>query len=348
MTYLIKLKHFEGPLDLLLYLIRTNEIDIFNIDIFVLTQEYLNYLRLLDFRDLKDASDFMEMAAHLIEIKSRLLLPGDEKSREEDEEDPLKNLQQRLIEYEQIKNVAAVFEQKFSSYQAIHSNYEWKRLAPFYEDSSLPLSHEVASLVVLYEYLLKTLPEKKAVRVEAKLHKVSIDEKINELSELLAKVKFALFQGFYNRFASRYELVVYILSVLEMVRWGKLNVYQQTMKGPIWLYLPDYKVENLPLTREQKAIIMEDHSLDLEDNTKEDKETKKVKEAKEGREGIRTIQGATVKDEVQMDSVLSKELEGRKDLKNDTEDRDMNLDMDVDVDVSMVDLDSDLDTDELS
>ena len=305
MTYLIKLNHFEGPLDLLLYLIKTNEIDIFNIDIFVLTQEYLNYLRLLDFKDLKDASDFLAMAAHLIEIKSRLLLPQDEKVAEEADEDPVKSLQQRLIEYEQIKNVSALFEKKFTTYQTIHTNYEWKRLAPFYEDSSLPLKEEVASLVVLYEYLLKTLPDKKAVKVEAKLHKVGIDEKIEELSVILAKVKFALFQGFYSRFASRYELVVYILAMLEMVRWGKLNVYQQTMGGPIWLYLPDYKVEDLPLTREQKAIIMEDN-YSVSEVSGTDGEVKP-----------RVIQGATVKDETGV-SKDSSGTKGKEELEFDT------------------------------
>ena len=291
MAYLVKLNHFEGPLDLLLHLIKENEIDIFNIDIFVLTQEYLNYLRLMEFNDLKDATDFLRMAAQLIEIKSRSLLPNENDS-ETDDDDSIKDkeqLQEILIARAEMLEAVPLFESRFTSYQSVHTNFEWKRLQPFYEDVQQPLRMEVASLVVLYEHLLRTLPDKKAVKVEAKLHKVSIDEKIQELTILLNKLKFALFQGFYTKFASRYELVVYILSVLEMVRWGKLNMYQQEMKGPIWLYLPNFKVEDLPLTREQKATLLENNYPISDEKENVDKN-----------EGIRTIQGATVKDVVEV------------------------------------------------
>ena len=96
-AYSVKLQQFEGPLDLLLHLIRVNEFDIFNIDVFMLTSQYIGFLRTVEYEDLADASEFLEMAATLIEIKTKMLLPGQEKSDgdDEDEEDPRKTLQER-------------------------------------------------------------------------------------------------------------------------------------------------------------------------------------------------------------------------------------------------------------
>src|ERR1700759_2248912 len=97
--YFVKTDQFEGPLDLLLHLIRVHEIDIFAIDVLLLTQEHLSYLRLMRFDDLQQAGEFLEMAATLIEIKTRMLLPSDEKQAGKEgveDDDPIKSLQERL------------------------------------------------------------------------------------------------------------------------------------------------------------------------------------------------------------------------------------------------------------
>lgn len=255
--YILKLDHFEGPLDLLLHLIKVNEIDIFNIDIFLLTNQYVEYLRLLKFDDLHHAGEFLTMAASLIEIKSRSLLPNEHEVRTDDEEDdPVKSLQDRLIEYEMFRAAAEHFAAMPQIGVDIQTNHEWKRLEPLYDDIEAPLKGDASSMVILYEQLLKTIPERKAVRVEAKRHMVSIDEKIKELSDLLERLNFALFQGFFKKFASRYELVVYIMAILEMARWHRLKIYQRTALGPIWIYRPDFDIANLPLTREEKERLL--------------------------------------------------------------------------------------------
>jgi len=252
--YFLRLNQFEGPLDLLIHLIKVNEIDIFNIDIFVLTNQYLEYLRLIKFDDLHDAGEFLAMAASLIEMKSRMLLPREEQDidSELDEDDPVRSLQDRLIEYERFRAAADYFAEKPQLGVEIQTNREWKRLEPFYEDVEAPLTGEPASLIVLYEQLLKTIPDRKAVKVEATTHLISIEEKITELTDLLERLNFALFQGFYSKFESRYELVVYVMAVLEMVRWRRMKVYQREMLGPMWLYKVDYNPSELPLTSDEK------------------------------------------------------------------------------------------------
>lgn len=113
-------------------------------------------------------------------------------------------------------------------------------------------------MVVLYEQVLTEFSERKPVKVvEAKMHMVTVEEKINELQKLLDTVHFALFQGFYQKFESRYELVVYILAVLELCKWDKARVYQQELLGPLWLYRSDLSATDLPLSREEKTRLLE-------------------------------------------------------------------------------------------
>ena len=251
-NYFLKLEQFEGPLDLLLHLIKVNEIDVFNIDIYLLTTQYLKYLRTLKYDDLADAGEFLEMAATLIEIKTKMLLPGQqEKLNEEklDENDPRYDLQERLIEYEKYKAIAEHLGELPQFGDQIRSNFEHQRLSPDYEDIEAPLEGDPASLVILYEQMLRKLSERKPpVKVEAKMHLVTVEEKIEELSKLLTTVNFALFQGFYKNFKSRYELVVYALAALELSKYGNAKLYQQTINGPLWIYSRDFDASKLPIS----------------------------------------------------------------------------------------------------
>lgn len=252
--YFLKLDQFEGPLDLLIHLIKVNEIDIFNIDVLLLTEQYLQYLRLLNYDDLGDAGEFLEMAATLIEIKTWMLLPRDEtQSTGEDgvDIDPRKSLQDRLIEYERFRMAAEHFMRIPQLGDQICTNSEWQRLQPQYEDIEGPLEGDAASLVVLYEQMLKEFAERKPpVKHEAKMHMVTVEEKIEELARLLDTLKFVLFRGFYERFQSRYELVVYTLAMLELVKEKRIKIHQEQLNGPIWLHHLDYDSSLLPSSRE--------------------------------------------------------------------------------------------------
>jgi segregation and condensation protein A len=248
--YFVRTTSFEGPLDLLLHLIRVHEIDIFAIDIFRLTREYLNYLRLMKFNDLQQAGEFLEMAATLVEIKTRMLLPHDEKAQGQDgveEDDPIRTLQERLLQYETFRNVAEHFSQMPQLGVEIQTNHEWARLEPLYEHIEAPLKGDAATLVVLYEQLLRELVERKKSKVSAKLNAVSLEETIEKMAAEIETTRFALFQGLYNRFQSRYELVVHIMAVLELSKMRRMKFYQQEMFGPVWIYRPDLDEGELPL-----------------------------------------------------------------------------------------------------
>lgn len=247
--YFVKLDQFEGPLDLLLHLIRVHEIDIFDIDVFLLTTEYMAYLRVLKFDDLADAGAFIEMAASLIEIKSRMLLPQDEAGADGEmaEDDPRRSLQQRLIEYDMFKRIADHFGALPQLGVEILTSHEYDRLAPYYADIEAPLTGDNAGLVMLYEQMIREFAERKPLRVEAKTHMVSVEQTIEKMEKYLDTVRYALFQGFYHEFTSRYELVVHILALLELSKAHKVKVYQEEMMGPLWVYRADMDESALPI-----------------------------------------------------------------------------------------------------
>jgi segregation and condensation protein A len=250
-SHFLKLDRFEGPLDLLLHLIKVHEIDIFDIDVFLLTQQYLDYLRLVDFSDLTDASEFLEMAASLIEIKSRMLLPRPTVMTDDGkfiEEDPRDSLQQRLIEYERFRRAAEELSARPQVGVEIMLNHEWKRLEKVFEGVEAPLTGDGATLCILYEQILQELADRKEEpKVKMHRHVVNVDQVISELRHLLETVTFTLFQGFYQKFRTRYEMVINVMAILELAKRGDLRIYQQEMKGPLWLYRQDWDVSQLPL-----------------------------------------------------------------------------------------------------
>jgi segregation and condensation protein A len=248
-NYFVKLEQFEGPLDLLLHLIRVNELDIFRIDLFVLTSQYLDYLRLLKFKDLNDAALFMEMAANLIEIKSRYLLPNEEQQLNDenvDGEDEGASLQRRLLEYDKFRRAAEYLSIIPQMGVQIQTNHEWRRLEPLFEHIEAPLRGEASTLVIMYEQLLSTLTDRKPARVTAKTERVSLAEVIEKMHEFIREARFALFQGFYPKMTARYDLVVNTLSMLQLTRDGRLNIYQEQPMGPIWIYRKDLELSDVP------------------------------------------------------------------------------------------------------
>lgn len=256
--YYLKLERFEGPLDLLLHLIKVNEIDIFQIDIFVLTTQYLEHLRVMEFDDLSHAGEFIEMAATLIEIKTRQLLPQTDQPGDvgDDEvEDPLKDLQKRLLDYETFRAASQFFAACPQVGVEIHTSHEWQRLSDSFSGVEGPLRGDPVSMVFLYEQVLKDFTERKPEIVhEAVTHRVGIAETIDKMIALLETVKFAVFQSLYKDFKSRYELIIHIMSVLEMSARGQAKLYQETVKGPLWVYKKDFEEALLPVKRNQNSI----------------------------------------------------------------------------------------------
>ena len=250
-SYFLKLNQFEGPLDLLLHLIRVHELDIFQIDLLQLTTQYVNFLRKVEFKDLQDASSFMDMAAALLEYKSKQLLPSEqggakaEGDAEEDEEDLAEALQRRLILYDSIKKAAALLAERQESRGLIQTGQEWRRLAPQFEDIEAPLRGEPSVLLILYEQMLVGLSERRPVTVKAVQESITVEEVSEKIQEKVAQRGVWLFQSGYPELKSRYELVAYVLSSLQLVRDRVLKIHQELLRGPMWLYKDDLSAEQL-------------------------------------------------------------------------------------------------------
>ena len=260
--YFVKLDRFEGPLDLLLHLIRVHEIDIFAIDIFRLTTEYLNYLRLIKYDDISEAGEFVAMGATLIEIKSRSLLPTEERkviNEDGEEEDPLKTLQDRLLQYEMIRRAAEWFSQCPQMGVEIQTGHEHERLAEVFKDVETPLEGDPARLIILFDQTMRDLADRKANKIEAKMHGITLEQTIERFGEYINTVRFGMFQGLYNKFRSRYDMVVHFMAILELSKQHTLKIYQQDMMGPLWFYRADLDESVLPVA---EPTVMHDAATD--------------------------------------------------------------------------------------
>ncbi|MFK7872318.1 MAG: ScpA family protein [Oligoflexales bacterium] len=246
----IKLEQFEGPMDLLLHLIRVNQLNIFDIDLLKLTTQYLDYLRLLKFRDLTDAAAFIDMASTLVMMKTRELLPNaDEKNGEEgeNEDDTLSSLQKRLQDYEMFRRAGDWLASEGNPYgERRFCNHEGERLFAMYIDSESPLIGKPAVLVVLYEQMLASLPERKSATVSAVTENITVETMGSQLKQQLIEASFVLLQNLYGNLKNRYEFIALILSFLQLVRDQELNIHQEEMMGPLWIYGLETPIHTIP------------------------------------------------------------------------------------------------------
>src|ERR1700704_5950103 len=217
---------FEGPLDLLLYLIRQEQVNIYDIPIARITDEYLRYLTLMKELDLTVAGDFLVMAAQLIELKSRMLLPRDPLADEEELLDPRTELVDRLLEHEKFKAAAEMLWSRATVERAVFTRAEIET------DKSNP---EVA--VGLFD-LLRVFQEilarhKEEILMEIEREEVSMAEMIDRLRNMVRSAGEVNLMTFFERAKSRRELVVAFLSVLELVRLSEISLRQRETFGEI-------------------------------------------------------------------------------------------------------------------
>lgn len=227
-----KLPVFEGPLDLLLHLIKSSKIDIYDIPIFDITRQYLDYIELMKELNLEIAGDFLVMAATLIHVKSRMLLPPAEEESDELAEDPRSELVKRLLEYEAYKETSSQLRKR----EDIWKNVFHRGLPDIdsfeFEPEPVLFEANVFDLISAFHKLLEKAPE--AVR-EITREKLTVADRINYIIERLDKedgIKFEeLFEGGYTRIT----LLVTFLAMLEIVRLGLIKIYQEKAFDSIWL-----------------------------------------------------------------------------------------------------------------
>lgn len=255
--YVLKLDRFEGPLDLLLHLIRVNELSVFEVDLHFLTLQYLEYLRLMEFSDIKEAASFIEMAASLVEIKSRRLIPtasneDDQKEEKLDEEETEESLRQRLFLYDQFKSMGEHFAQFMITNAKTYPSHESKRLTDFYDTLDRPLEGDPLTLVILYEQMLAVLGDHIPKRVSLKKESIPIEEILSKVGEIIDRLQLVLFEKLYEKIDSRYELVAYILAALQLVRDRQAKIIQERLLGPMWLCT--YNIDKSILDKNQLVL----------------------------------------------------------------------------------------------
>lgn len=227
--YKVQLEIFEGPLDLLLYLIKKDEIDIYNIPIEKITGKYLEYIDLMKMLDLNIAGEFLVMAATLIYIKSKMLLPPEERPIEEvqEEEDPRFDLVRQLLEYKKFKDVA-----HFLQHKELLEEKIFTRRAPDDMEIEAPLEDvSIFDLISAFSDAIKKVEKNK-------LHEVVQDNftvvgKINEMKELLKKEKSVNLTKLFDAMNSKSEIIVTFLALLELIRLKTVRVFQKQLFGEI-------------------------------------------------------------------------------------------------------------------
>jgi segregation and condensation protein A len=232
--YDIQLENFEGPLDLLLHLIKKSEMDIYDIPIAVVTNQYLGILDAMKTLNLDIAGEFLLMAATLLHIKSKMLLPKMvEDETEEEEEDPRAELVRRLLEYQKYKQVSETLETTPQLGRDL-----FVRAAPEPEILEETESGFVAvGLYDLLEALREVLKEKPEEMVhEVNIEQLSITDRINSiLSHLQGKESLA-FLDLFSSTVQRNEVIVTFLALLELVKMRMVRFMQNTHHGTIWLF----------------------------------------------------------------------------------------------------------------
>jgi segregation and condensation protein A len=226
--YRVKLPTFEGPLDLLLYLIRKEEVSIYDIPIARITEQYLEYLRAMQEMDIGVAGEFLLMAATLIQIKSHMLLPRDPDAPDQDLEDPRAELVYQLLEHQKFKGVANVFHQR-----AMMENAAFTRASIETDQSNPEIS---ATVFQLFEVFREVLNRRRAVtEIEIARDEMTMGEKISQIKTIIAEKGEVRARDMFERARSRRELVLTFLAMLELVKELTIRLTQSDTFGEIMI-----------------------------------------------------------------------------------------------------------------
>ena len=229
----VSLDIFEGPLDLLLYLIKKDEVDIYEVSIERITSQYLEYIDTFKILNIELASEFVVMAANLMYIKSRTLLPRHEQppGEEIEEEDPRWELIRQLVEYKKFKDAAGYLEEREVEQQRVFAGVP--EGCDLEEDEALPLPDVgIFDLIQAFQGILKRF-EQEGQLAEIADDRFSIGDKIDHLLEAVGKGQSILFQALFAEATSKGEVVVTFLALLELIRLNEFNVRQKKALGEI-------------------------------------------------------------------------------------------------------------------
>lgn len=243
MAISVKLEAFEGPLDLLLHLIEKNKVDIYDIPIVEITEQYLEYIKAMETEDMNVMSEFLVMAATLLDIKCRMLLPK-EVNEEGEEEDPRAELVQKLLEYKMYKYMA--YELKDRQMDAEKTWFKERTMPKEIEDYRPPIDMETllgdANLGKLQE-LFKMVMRRQEDKIDpvrstfGKIEKdeIDMDVKTAYVDEYIKHHRTFSFMELMEKQHSKMEIIVTFMVILEMMKMGKITIVQENTFDDIWI-----------------------------------------------------------------------------------------------------------------
>ncbi len=243
MNYKIHLNMFEGPLDLLLYLVKKDHLNIYDIPIAEVTRQYLEYINLMQLLDLDIVGDFLVMAATLMQIKSKMLLPASETPDEEEQEDPRAELVKRLLEYEKFKQIAEDLRQRETSQQDVFKHPKAEPAAdpqvPAKEDTYFEAS--IFDLISAFSRALKDVPRE--VFYEVIKDQFTVEQKVHDILHLLLVESEVKLSNLFGKAKDKLEIIVIFLAILELTKMKEIVARQ------------DAAFEDIVISRNKENII---------------------------------------------------------------------------------------------
>ncbi|MCQ2587291.1 MAG: segregation/condensation protein A [Treponema sp.] len=241
-TVAVKEKHaykageFEGPLDLLWTLIRDSKINIYDIPIAQITEQYLEYLDYVVQTDLGDLSEFYRWAAKLIYIKSRMLLPVEFSYDDDDEEDPRQELVDRLIEYQKFKKLSNLMEEQEDDSEWNYERKKIQRVLPFDESENVWEEVDTWDVLQQMQSIFKNMMSKYSnAKILNMYEEISVNEKITLMNELLETKKECMFSELLTRPGNEMDLICAFMAILEAVKFKLITIFQSRLFGDIKL-----------------------------------------------------------------------------------------------------------------
>jgi len=231
-----KAGEFEGPLDLLWALIRESKVNIYDIPIAQITEQYLEYLDYVVQTDLGDLSEFYSWAAKLIYIKSRMLLPVEVAYEDEDEEDPRQELVEKLIEYQKFKKLSQLMEEKEDDSEWNFERKKIQRVLPFEETDEMWEEVDTWELLQKMQSVFKSMMGQYSnEKILNMYEEISVNEKITLMNELIENKKECMFTDLLTRPGNEMDIICAFMAILEAVKFRMIRIFQNKLFGDIKL-----------------------------------------------------------------------------------------------------------------
>ena len=225
MEYEVKIKEFEGPLDLLLNLIKKEDISIFDISIDKITKQYLEYIEMMKNENLDVTSEYLVMAASLIEMKAKSLLPNKTNEEEEELEEDRNELIEKLIEYEKYKNVTSTFKELESIRMSVYTRNS-EEILNYKNDNEIDYGINLDDLVQAMQKFLEKKELDKPLKTKIEKKEYSISKRCIEINKILKEKRKINFEELFDKLSKDYVIITF-LAILTLAKKNELNIVQE-------------------------------------------------------------------------------------------------------------------------